>query len=203
MKKRFLNLSRTLIKKSNPLLDDIKLKEIIYGLENLYLSLTKLLIVLIIAFIIGIIKECLLFLLSYNFIRLFAFGMHASKSSICAILSLIIFITLPFLATIIEIPLLIKIIIASFCLITIILYAPADTHKRPLVNKQKRANFKYLSITVSLFYLIISFLTSSIFLANVLLLALLTESLLILPLTYKLFKLPYQNYLTYHLKTIN
>lgn len=201
MKKWFLTQSKILIKKNNPLINTTKLEEIMYGLESLYLSLTKLLLVITLAFALGIIKECFIFLLSYNFIRLFAFGMHASKSFICAIVSLIIFITIPILATIVEIPFLIKISLSLFCLSSIIIYAPADTHKRPLINKQKRNKFKWLSIIITSIYIVISLLTSYHFLANILLLALLTETLLILPLTYKIFKLPYRNYMIYHLKT--
>lgn len=203
MKKWFLSRSEALIKKSNPLINNVKLEEIIYGLENLYLSFTKLLLIFMIAFIIGIIKEYLIFLLSYNFIRLFAFGMHASKSSICSMISLIIFIAAPILATILELPFLLKIGLSLFCLSSIILYAPADTHKRPLINKLKRNKFKWLSIIVTVTYIIISLSTLNHFLANILLLALLTETLLILPLTYKIFKLPYRNYLTYHLTVIH
>ena len=203
MKKTFLNFAINLIKKNNPHLNEIKLEEIKYGLEGIYLTISKLIIILSISLLLGIIKEFLLFLLLYNVIRLFAFGMHASKSSICLTISIFIFILFPYILRILIIPFNLKIIISIFCLLAIILYAPADTHKRPLINKKKRFIFKILSIVITIIYIILSFNLNNTFITNSLLIALLIEVILILPITYKIFKLPYNNYKTYSLNLNN
>jgi accessory gene regulator B len=197
MKKAFLNWSTILIKKGNPNLEGNKILAIQYGLEGLYLTISKFIVILFLSFILGIIKEFLIFCLFYNLIRMFAFGLHASKSYICLIVSIIIFVLIPYICKIIVLSLYLKTIIGLFCLIMIILYAPADTHKRPLIKKNKRIMFKCLSIFVCTIYIVLSLLLKNTFLINALLLSLLTEVILILPVTYKLFNLPYQNYKKY------
>lgn len=86
---------------------------------------------------------------------------------------------------------------------SIILYAPADTYKRPLVNRKKRLKFKFLSCVITIVYIVLSLTIKNNFLANTFLLALVVEVMLILPITYKALKLPYNNYKNYHPETIN
>ena len=91
MKKKFLQFSLNLIKQNNPDLDEIKLDEIRYGLEALYLTITKTIVVFLIASYFKTIKETLLLLIFYNILRETAFGLHASKSWMCWASSIIIF----------------------------------------------------------------------------------------------------------------
>jgi len=198
MKKNFLKIAINLITKQQPNLDQIKIQEIKYGLEGIYLTITKFLIIFILCWILNIVIEFFIFLILYNLIRIFAFGLHAKKSSYCLISSICFFVIFPFLATFINIPILLKIIISSFCILMIILYAPADTHKRPLINKFKRLKFKIFSTIVAIVFVILSFVINNNFLANSLILALLLEVILILPITYKIFNLPYNNYKNYY-----
>ena len=82
------------------------------------------------------------------------------------------------------------------------LYAPADTVKRPLINKKKRMRFKILSILVTIIYFILTILIDNNIFTNSLLIGLLISCILILPITYKAFKMPYRNYINYGLNTI-
>ena len=66
-----------------------QLDEIKYGLESIYLLLTKLVVIFSISLILGLIKESLLFLLFSNILRTTAFGIHASKSIYCWVSSII------------------------------------------------------------------------------------------------------------------
>jgi accessory gene regulator B len=128
---------------------------------------------------------------------MFAFGLHASKSYICLVFSGMIFIIAPFLASSLVLNTYIKLILWLLCLIMIILYAPADTHKRPLINTRKRLKFKSLSVLVGLIYGLLSLYLNNNFLSNCFLLSLMTEVLMIIPISYKLLKLPYKNYKNY------
>ena len=78
-----------------------------------------------------------------------------------------------------------------------ILYAPDNTYKRPLLNAKKRKIYKIITIINCLIYisLIIIFRNNSI--SNYLMLGLLDASLMIHPLTYRMFQLPYNNYKKY------
>ena len=86
------------------------------------------------------------------------------------------------------------------CIINILLiykWSPADTEKRPIVSKKRREIYKTLSTIIAITFSFISILISNQFISNCLLFSLILENLLISPITYKLFKLPYNNYITY------
>lgn len=197
MVKNFVvNNSMNLIKDLNKY-DKNQLEEIKYGIEALYISFSKVIVILILSFLLGIFKETLLFLLTFNILRINAFGLHASKSIWCWISSTISFICIPFICKNFVFLNLIYIIVPIICLICFSLYAPADTIKRPLINNKKRKVYKYLSITTGIIYLILILLLNNILIKNLLMFSLIFETLLILPITYKIFKLPYKNYLNY------
>lgn len=197
IKKFFLDRALLLIKNNNPGMSEIDIAKIRYGLEGIYLLITKLIIISLITIYFGIFIEFLIFTIFYNFIRIFAFGVHANKSFICLFISSLIFVSLPAIAPIIEINYFIKYILSALGLICVIWYAPADTKKRPLINFKKRRRLKTMSIFISMLYICIIIFTKDLFISNIVLFALLTEVILILPITYKVFKTPYNNYKTY------
>ena len=177
--------------------DKTQLEEIKYGIEAIYLSFSKVIVILIISFILGIFKETLLFLLTFNLLRITAFGLHASKSIWCWITSSISFLGIPLICKNFIFNDLTYIVIPIICLICFLLYAPADTIKRPLINSKKRKIYKFLSIATGIIYLTLIILLDNILIKNLLMFSLVLETILILPITYKIFKLPYKNYLNY------
>lgn len=201
MKKLILSKIRDSIKNQYPKYSEDKLDEIMYGVEGIYLTITKAIIIFTLAFILGIFKELLILLLAFNFIRLFAFGMHASNSIICLITSSILFLGCAYLCKVVTIPREILYILYILAGIIITVYAPADTVKRPLIKKRKRLILKTLSIAVTIIYFIISLFIKNNLLINSLIIGLLIECLLIIPITYKVFKMPYKNYKNYGLNT--
>ena len=191
-----VNRSMNLINNLNKY-DKTQLEEIKYGIESIYLALSKIIVILIISSLLGLFKEAILFLLVFNILRAFAFGLHASKSIWCWISSSISFIGIPYICKNFIFPNLIYLILPIICLICFILYAPADTIKRPLINSRKRKIYKLLSIINCIIYFALIILIKNFLIKNLLLFALILESILILPITYKIFKLPYKNYLNY------
>jgi len=191
-----INNSMNLVKQNNSYNKE-QLEEIKYGIESIYLLLTKFVIIMIIATILGLFKEAILFLLIFNILRGFAFGIHASKSIWCWISSIISFIIIPSLCKNVIFPNLFFIIVSVICFVCFMLYAPADTEKRPLINAKKRRIYKILSISLAITYIILIFTIENVILKNSLMFALILQTILILPITYKLFKLPYNNYLNY------
>ena len=198
MKKKFLEFSMNNIKKKYPNYDEDKLDEIAYGLEAIYLTFTKIIIIFALAFILGIFKDMLLLLIFYNIIRTTAFGMHAKKSIHCLIISSIMFIGGGLLCKYVDINIYVKYIISIIAFITLVRYAPADTYKRPLVNKYKRKRYKILTIILSSLYLIFIILLKDSVVSSYLCFGLLDASLMIHPLVYRMFQLPYDNYKNYN-----
>lgn len=91
----------------------------------------------------------------------------------------------------------IKLGIGIYSLLMFLLYAPADTIKRPLPNKKKRIVRKVSTVLIGLVYIIIILVTKNQLLINLLVSSLLLEAIMVNPLTYKLFKQPFNNYKNY------
>lgn len=174
-----------------------KLKEIEYGLTSIYLTISKFIVISIVAIYLNIFKEMLLFTLLFNILRMPAFGLHATKSWICLVSSLIIFIVIPYLCINLDINIYIKAIICSVGIILMFKNAPADTYKRPIVSKKRRKVYKFLSTILTIIFSFISISISNQFISNSLMFSIILENCLISPYVYKLFKLPYNNYITY------
>ena len=197
IKNFFVSKSLSIIQDIYPDYNNSKMDEIRYGLEATYLSLTKTFVILLSTIILGIFKEAILLLLFFNGLRLTAFGIHASKSWMCWISSSLLFIGFPYLCIYLDIPNIIHYIILSLSMICFILYAPADTKKRPLVRKNRRIKFKIFTIIIALIYIFIFLYTDSALIRNIISSSMLIESVLIHPFTYRVFKLPYKNYQRY------
>ena len=201
MKNYFLKKIRKEIIKQYPKYSKDKVDEIMYGVEGIYLTITKTIIISLIALILGVFKELIFLLISFNFIRLFAFGMHANKSWICLLFSSTLFLGGAYLCKILVIPKNILITLFLIVLLIISIYAPSDTVKSPLINKKRRIIFKILSIAVAIIYFILTLIIKNNLFINAIIIGLIIECILILPTTYMIFKMPYKNYKSYGLNT--
>lgn len=197
MKKRVLKIFKKIIRNSNKDIDEIKLEEIMYGLESIYLTLEKIVIIILISLLLGIFKEVIIFMIVYNIIRFTSFGAHAKNSIVCLIVSTITFILLPIISINIMIPNYIKIILGIVCLIIFLIYAPADTEKRPIISKSLRLFYKVSTTFIGVLYIFLSIYIKNKFYDNVLIFSLILQSIMILPITYKLFGVSYNNYKNY------
>lgn len=195
MKSFVINKCINYIKKYNKYTEnDIEI--IKYGLEGIYLSISKVIIILLVSSIMGIFKEVIIFLILFNIIRFTAFGLHATKSYICLISSLLIFILIPYLSLYININIYTKVLVSILCILYIYKYAPSDTKKRPIVNRKRRLIYKTISTLICICYSFVLLFVDN-FLSNVLLFSMVIECFLISPMTYKIFKLPYNNYIDF------
>lgn len=197
MKKKFLNSSMELIAKNRQCTEE-ELEIIAYGLEGIYLTFTKMIVLFSVAYLLGIFKELILLLITYNVIRSQAFGIHASKSIYCLISSLVMFIGGALICKYCILPEMLVISLAVVCNVCLLIYAPADTHKRPLINAKKRKKFKFVSFSLGIIYTILIIVFKDYSIVNYLLFGMIEAVIMILPLTYKIFKLPYNNYKTYN-----
>lgn len=196
MKKMIIEKCMDYIKK-NTNYDKTKLSEIKYGLEGLYLTFSKIFIISLLAIVLGILKEMIIYMLIYNIIRMPSFGLHATKSWICLLSSTVLFIGIPYLCIYIDIPFILKVIIGLMCTLFMLKNAPADTKKRPLVNKKRRLIYKIISTTITFIFCLISFVVKNNFISNCLIFASIMQNCMISPTVYKTFKLPYNNYIQF------
>lgn len=191
MKEVFLKHSLQLIT-ANREWDEESLEKIRYGLEGIYLTIVKLVILLALAIILNIERLFLINLVFFNILRFFAFGVHARNSTQCLITSTVMFIIFPILSTSIDFPLPVQIIIASICVLLFLLYAPADTHKRPQKNRKKRQTRKAFAVTIAIVYVLLIIMLKD--LSQIILCSLMSETIMILPITYHILGVPHKNH---------
>ncbi len=192
MKKLFLNSSITFLKKYQSYSDE-DLEKLQYGLEGIYLTITKIVIIITLAILLNMLKEIIILLLLVNIIRYFGFGIHAKTSLECLITSLLLFIVLPILFIRTNINYNFVVILAIISLISFIPFAPADTVKRPFYNKKKIIIRKILTISIGVIYFVSSMYIKNKSLSLLLLTAIIIQAIVINPITYKIMKQPYGN----------
>ena len=182
MRDRVVNIIMYNIEINNKDIDKVKLAEIKYGLQGLYTLITKSVVTILLAIIFDITYEFFLFILFYIPLRSVGFGTHAKSNIHCWIFSTLFLLGLPFLFSYLQLTFIIKIIIWFICFINFIIFSPADTKKRPMINKMRKLKFKFAIILISLIYLFLVFYLKDI--SNLILGAMILEALLVNPLGY-------------------
>lgn len=197
MKDYIIKHSLNLIQTYDPNIDEVTLAEIEYGLVGLYLTITKVIIIILLAYFLNIMLEVIIFMIIFNVIRTFSFGLHATKTWICLVTSTIVFILVPYLCVYTSLPSIIKWVISMITVCFIFKNSPADTYKRPIVNPIRRRAYKLFSTTIACIFGILALYSQNNFISNCFIYAPIIECFLISPMVYKFFHLPYDNYKTY------
>lgn len=193
MKQLFLENSMNFICKYQSISDYDK-KKVKYGLEGLYLTITKMVLLTILALLLNMFKEFILVVVFFNVIRYTGFGFHAEKSYQCLLFSTFNFIAIPFLLLHIQLSNFFVYIICAICIFHYLLFAPADTKKRPLSNKRKRIIRKIVTVMIGFIYTLMIILLNNTYWTSIILSAMIIQAIIISPIIYWLFNQPYNNY---------
>jgi len=172
---------------------DDELEIALYGMEVIYSLVTKTLIFFLISLILKCHKEFLIVMLILATIRSTSFGFHAEKEISCYISSFLVIFGTIYIAKNYSFNLIFIAITCSISIIATILFAPADTEKRPLLNKRTRSILKLCSSITALFFSFIAIINVG-FMSNVIVCILIINSINISPILYKIFKRRYKNY---------
>lgn len=170
------------IKKNRPDLDIIKLEELRYGLLGLYTLITKTSVIIFLSIILCFFKDFIIFLLFYSILRGVGYGTHAKSNIMCWIYSTVLLLGIPYIFTLLKLSTVVKSIIWSICFLNFVIFCPADTDKRPMINKVRKLKFKLAILIISIIYLVLIFKVE--YIANMLLAAMILESFLANPLGY-------------------
>ena len=183
--------------KNNKQYSEEELETIEYGISNLYLQITKTIVITTIAIVLKIFIPYLIFIITYNIIRMPSFGVHAKKSWHCWISSIIIFNAFPYLTTIVNLNGYIKILLCIIATLYLTYYSPADTEKRPIISPKRRKIYKCISCIISIIYSFLCLYIKDQIVSNAFLFSLILQCFIVSPVTYKLFGQPYNNYKNY------
>jgi len=178
------------IRKEMPEIDDEKAEVINYGLQNIIGEIPKVIIMLIIAYILGIFKLALFTFLALYLYRGASGGFHLKTHLGCIIGTTIFYCAIPFIAQYIMIPQTVKYILVAliwiFGMIMIKLYAPADTENVPILSKKERRKKQIVSYITFSIGLILSLIISNNIISNILILGNLIQTLTITKFSYRL-----------------
>lgn len=178
------------IRKEMPEVDDERAEIIMYGLQNIIGELPKGVIILLIAYILGIFKLTLMAVLIIAPYRCFSGGVHMKTHIGCIIYTLLLYSGSALLGKYVVLTGVTKYVIASvvwiFCMIMIKCYAPADTENVPILRKKERRQKQIISYIILTVEFIIAVVINNSIIAGVIIFGDFIQTLTITRLAYKI-----------------
>ena len=183
------------IRKEMPEIDDERAEVIHYGLENIVGEFPKIILLLIIAFFLGIFKEVLFMFVVLMPYRGASGGFHLKTHLGCIVGTTAFYCGIVFLSQNIILEDITKYILTGiiwiFGMFMIKIYAPADTENVPILSKEERKKKQMIAYITYLIGLIAALLIQDNVISNILLFGNLLQTLTITKLAYRLTKNKY------------
>lgn len=179
------------IRKEMPEIDEERSEVINYGLQLIIGEIPKTFVLLIIAYLCGVLKLSIIALLAIIPYRITSGGVHLKTHIGCIVGTSLFYVGSSLLSKYIVLePLYIKYILIAitwiFSMIMIKLYAPADTENVPILRKKERTLKRNLSyITMSL-TLVASIFIKNVVISNLLIFLTIFQTIWISKFIYKL-----------------
>ena len=178
------------IRKEMPEIDNERAEIIMYGLQTIIGELPKGIIILLIAYFLGIFKITLISVLIIAPYRCFSGGVHMKTHIGCIIYTSILYSGSALLGKYIILTGITKYIIAftlwGFCMFMIKLYAPADTENVPILRAKERRQKQVFSYIILTFEFIMAILISNTTIAGIIIFGDFIQTLTITRFAYKI-----------------
>lgn len=179
------------IRKEMPEVDDERAEVINYGLQLVIGEVPKTFILLIIAYLCGVLKLSIIALLAIMPYRATSGGVHLKTHIGCIIGTSLFYVGSSLLSKYIVLePVYIKYILIGttwiFSMIMINLYAPADTEAVPILRKKERSIKKKLSYITMTLTLVVSIIIKNTLFSNLLIFLTIFQTIWISKFIYKL-----------------
>jgi len=171
-------------------IDEEKAEVINYGLNILIYQVLLTVVIFVLALITGVFKYVFVSVIIYASIRIFAGGAHARTRIQCSVSSIFMFLLIPIVSMYLQVDSLIPAIAAfGINLISMYIYAPADTLERPIISKQIRARQKVKSIVTVALVFVVSLVVRRFdtVMYNLIIITSLFPSFMLTPVVYKFF----------------
>lgn len=167
-------------------MSDESIKYLYFGLYTIVSTLSKMIIIILLSLILGLFKETIILMSIMFSIRYFSGGIHMKSSFSCTIVSILFYIGGSFISSYHLVNCKLCLILSIFFSIFIIKYSPCETEKRPIKEADKRKKLKIITAVVLTAILVINICIKSNLLFNITLLAFLSQSIFVNPLTYNM-----------------
>lgn len=183
------------IQKEMPDVDEERAEVINYGIHLIVGEIPKILLVLIIAYILGVLKDTILMILMLLPYRACSGGFHLKTHIGCTIATTLYYCGVPKISNYFifynPMKLIFILSVLIFGTIMITRYAPADTENIPILRKKERRQKKILSYIFLFVGLITATIITNNKISNILIFGNLAQSIMITPIAYKLTKNKY------------
>ncbi|WP_254847956.1 MULTISPECIES: accessory gene regulator B family protein [Paenibacillus] len=167
------------------------------GIETLLINITKSVLVYGLALLLNMLMETLIVHATYYAVRRISFGLHASTSFRCSMISIILFVGLPYICSYIMINNYMVLITGMISVVLLYRYAPADTDKFPLLGVERRKKLRKASVRTAAILTLIALLCPIHTVKTLMMAGMLLQIISILPVTYKILKRSVRNYEKY------
>ena len=179
------------IRKEMPEVDDERAEVINYGLQLVIGEIPKTFVLILIAYLCGVLKLSIVALLAIIPYRLVSGGVHLKTHIGCIVGTSLFYVGSTLLSKYIILePMYVKYILIAiiwaFSMVMIKLYAPADTENVPILRKKERKIKKNLSYVIMTLTLVVSIIIKDTVLSNLLIFLTLFQTIWISKFTYKL-----------------
>lgn len=174
--------------------DDDKIQILHYGLYVIISDIVKNLVLLISAYLLGLLVYAIFTYVSVGLLKSFVGGVHSKTFWGCLLTNTSLILGISYLSTNLSSNLIINpdplFFLGSFliALFTFFKFAPADIANKPINSKKQRKKFRFTSYIISTLFLISALYFKTSPFSYIMIFALLVNSLTILPLMYKLTK---------------
>ena len=177
--------------------EGVELQKMILGMEILLHNIPKFIIMVAAAILLDILPQAMLTWISFAYIRRCAGGLHANNSITCTIMTLLMFVAIPYALQGSQFN--IAFFIATFAVVIFGLYkyAPADTAAKPILGEKNRLKLKKQSILSAAIVLAVALIFFDETLYGLIAFGALYALISVLPITYKLLKRSMNNYEQY------
>ena len=167
------------------------------GIETLLINTMKSVLVYGLALLFNMLLETLIVHATYYAVRRISFGLHASTSFRCSMISVMLFVGLPYICSYIMIGNDMVLITGLISAVLLYRYAPADTDKFPLLGAKRRKKLRMASVRTAVILTLIALLCPSHTVKTLMMTGMLLQIISILPVTYKILKRSVRNYEKY------
>lgn len=152
------------------------------GIDTVLNVTPKLIITIVLALLLHELVPVLVFMGSFLVLRGFAYGRHLKSDLLCTILTIFVFVSVPYMVNFtVDIPEMGRSILGLALTVIIGVFAPADTIKNPITSKSLRRKLKKQAVFLALIFSGLQLVTNNYF-GTIILISMVLAVLLLMPL---------------------
>lgn len=178
------------IRNKMPEINDERAEVINYGIHLIVGEIPKTFVFILIAWLLGVLREFFITVLVIFPYRAFSGGFHLKTHFGCIVMTSLYYCGIAYISKLFILPIYIKYILTFlvfiFGIIMCKLYAPADTENVPILKKKTRKTKQILSYITLTVTLIVGIFINNNIVSNIIILGMFIQSIMITKLAYRI-----------------